>query len=75
MTDATDAPADENEVEVIVLATVSRLVVTTSAPAEIVEPIVRDELERRRATARIQTSVPIFTERAAHRRLRDHPPP
>jgi len=39
MTDATDAPADENEVEVIVRAR------------------------------------PILTERAARRRLRDHPPP
>jgi hypothetical protein len=30
---------------------------------------VRDELEHRRASARIQTFVPIFAERAARRRL------
>jgi hypothetical protein len=70
MTDAT--AADEDEDEVVVRATVSRLVITTKAPVEIVESVVRDELERRRATARIQTFVPVLTERAARRRLRDH---
>jgi hypothetical protein len=48
-----------------VRATVSRLVVTVDAPAEIVESVVRGELGRRRAKARIQTFVPILTERAA----------
>ena len=56
-------------------ATVSRLVVTIMAPVEIVESVVRDELDRRRASARIQTFVPVFTERAARRRLQDPPPP
>ena len=50
-------------------ATVSRLVVTITAPVEIVESVVRDELERRRGAARIQAFVPILTERAARRRL------
>jgi hypothetical protein len=35
----------------------------------VVEAAVRDELERWRASARIQTFVPIFAERAARRRL------
>jgi hypothetical protein len=75
--EATDGPAgaDENHDEVVVRATVSRLVVTIKAPPEIVESVVRDELARRRASARIQTFVPILTERAARRRLRDRPPP
>ena len=71
MADATDAPADEHEDDVVVRATVNRLVITTKAPVEIVESIVRDELERRRASARIQAFVPILTERAERRRLRD----
>lgn len=76
MADTADAPAgaDEDQDEVIVRATVSRLVVTIGAPVEIVEPVVRDELERRRASARIQVFVPIFTERATRRRLKDRPP-
>jgi hypothetical protein len=78
MADATDASAgaaDEDEDEVVVRATVSRLVVTIKAPVEIVESVVRDELARRRGSARIQTFVPIFTERAARHRLRVRPPP
>jgi hypothetical protein len=77
MADATDVPAggDEDQDEVVVRATVSRLVVTIKAPVEIVESVVRDELERRHGSARIQTYVPILTERAARRRLRDRPPP
>jgi hypothetical protein len=62
MADATDAHADEHEDDVVVCVTVSRLVITTKAPVEIVESIVRDELERRRASARIQAFVPILTE-------------
>jgi hypothetical protein len=75
--DATDAPAgaDGDQDEFVVRATVSRLVVTTKAPVEIVDSVVREELERRRASARIQTFVPILTERAARHRLRDRPPP
>ena len=67
MADATD----EHDDDVVVRVTVSRLVITTKAPVEIVESIVRDERERRRASARIQAFVPILAERAARRRLRD----
>ena len=55
-------------------ATVSRLVVTIEAPIELVESVVRDELARRRGSARIQAFVPILTERAARRRLEEVPP-
>ena len=77
MADTTDVPAGESDDqdEVIVRATVGRLVITTKAPAELVDSVVRDELGRRRGSARIQTFVPIFTERAARRRLKDPPPP
>jgi hypothetical protein len=71
--DDTDG-ADEDRDEVIVRATVRRLVVMVEAPVEIVEAVVRDELERRRSSARIQAFVPILTERAARRRLRNTPP-
>jgi hypothetical protein len=76
MADATDERdgAHEDHDEVVVRATVSRLVVTVDAPAEIVESVVRGELGRRRAKARIQTFVPILTERAARHRLRNRPP-
>ena len=59
------AGADEDRDEFVVRATVSRLVVTIKAHVEILESVVRDELERRRASARIQTFVPILTEREA----------
>jgi len=72
--DASDVPAGADEDEVVVRATVSRLVVTITAPVELVESVVRDELERRRGSARIQKFVPILTERAARRRLKDRPP-
>ena len=36
MADATDAHADEHEDDVVVRVTVSRLVITTKAPVEIV---------------------------------------
>ena len=74
MADASDVPAGADEDEVVVRATVSRLVVTITAPVELVESVVRDELERRRASARIQKFVPVLTERAARRRLKDRPP-
>jgi hypothetical protein len=72
MADPTNVPTGESNEhdEVIVRATVSRLVITTKAPVELVESVVRDELERRRGSARIQTFVPILTERAARRRLK-----
>ena len=71
---ADTAGADEDHDEVIVRATVSRLVVIVEAPVEVVESVVRDELERRRGSARIQAFVPILTERAARRRLKQMPP-
>jgi len=43
--------------------------VSVGRPAEVVEATVRDELQHWRASARIQTFVPIFAERAARRRL------
>jgi hypothetical protein len=57
------AGADEDQHEVVVRATVSRLVLTIKALVEIVESVVRDDRERRCASARIQTFVPILTER------------
>jgi hypothetical protein len=39
--------------------------------ADVVETAVRDELRQRRASARVQTSVPILAERAARSRLQD----
>jgi hypothetical protein len=60
---------EKHEDEVVVRIVVERLTVTVAQPAEVVEAAVRDELERRRASARIQTFVPIFAERAARRRL------
>jgi len=48
---------------------VKRLSLIVSQPPEVVEAVVRDELVRRRASARIQAFVPILTERAARRRL------
>src|SRR5262245_414400 len=72
MADTTNEAPDksDDQDEVIVCATVNRLVVTTRAPAELVESVVRDELGRGRGSARIQTFVPILTERAARRRLK-----
>jgi hypothetical protein len=55
---------------VVVCIVVERLTVSVGRPAEVVEAGgVRHELEQRRASARIQTFVPIFAERAAHHRL------
>ena len=56
------AGADEDQDEVVVRATVSRLVLTIKEPVEIVESDVRNELERRRASAPIETVVPILTD-------------
>ena len=55
--------------DVLVRVTSERLVKSLDKPAELVEEAVRDELSRRRETARIQTFVPIFAERAARHRL------
>jgi hypothetical protein len=42
--------------------------------ADVVETAVRDELRQRRASARVQTSVPILAERAARSRSRTAAP-
>jgi hypothetical protein len=55
--------------ETIVRILVARLLVEVDQPAEVVEATVRVELEQRRASARIQTFVPVFAERDARRRL------
>jgi hypothetical protein len=52
-----------------VRVTVEKLTMSIGRPADVVEAAVRDELEHRRASARIQMFVPIFAERAARRRL------
>jgi hypothetical protein len=55
--------------DVLVRVTSERLVKSLDKPANVVEEAVRDELSRRRESARIQTFVPIFAERAARHRL------
>ena len=55
--------------DVLVRVTSERLVKSLHQPANVVEEAVRDELARRRESARIQTFVPIFAERAARHRL------
>ena len=66
--DAADRADDADEV--VVRVTVGQLSLTVTQPPEVVEAVVRDELQRRRQSARIQTFVPILAERAARRRLR-----
>lgn len=56
---------DEGTVKILV----ARLLVTLDQPAEVVDAAVRAGLEERRASARIQTFVPIFAERDARRQL------
>jgi hypothetical protein len=55
--------------ETIVRILVARLLVSVDQPAEVVEATVRDQLEQRRVSARIQTFVPVFAERDARRQL------
>jgi hypothetical protein len=55
--------------DVLVRVTSERLVKSLDKPTNLVEEAVRDELARRRESARIQTFVPIFAERAARHRL------
>jgi transcriptional regulator of nitric oxide reductase len=61
--------AEHDHDDLVVRVTVKRLTVSVGQAADVVEAAVRDELEQRRASARIQTFVPIFAERAARRRL------
>jgi hypothetical protein len=68
VSDATEAEPIDPDL-FVVHATVSRLSLLVSQPPEVIEVVVRDELQRRRASARIQAFVPILTERAARRRL------
>jgi hypothetical protein len=67
---AAPPPPEHPEDEVIVRIATERLTVSMGRPAEIVEATMRDELQQRRTSARIQTFVPIFAERAARRRLK-----
>jgi hypothetical protein len=55
--------------DAIVRVTSQRLIESVHQPADVVEAAVRDELAKWRGTARIQTFVPIFAERAVRRRL------
>jgi hypothetical protein len=55
--------------DALIRVTSERLTGTVGKPLEIIEDAVRDELARRRKSARIQTFVPIFAERAARIRL------
>jgi hypothetical protein len=65
-TPRTPAASDDDS---IVRSTAERLAAALGRPQADVERAVRDELERWRATARVQTFVPILAERAARRRL------
>jgi hypothetical protein len=69
MSEAIDEAPTDTDDELVVRATVARLSLIVGQPFEVVEPVVRDELQRRRASARIPAFVPILTERAARRRL------
>jgi hypothetical protein len=71
MSEAIDEAPTDSDDELVVRATVARLSLMVGQPFEVVKPVVRDELQRRRASARIQAFVPILTERAARRRLTD----
>jgi hypothetical protein len=55
--------------DALVRLTSERLTGKVAKPVEIIEDAVRNELVQRRKSARIQTFVPIFAERAARRRL------
>jgi hypothetical protein len=74
MSEAAVPTTDSNGDEVLVRLTVERLTIQVGHPADVVEATVRDELHQRRASARIQTFVPILAERAARLRLRNHVP-
>jgi len=65
-TPRTPAASDDDS---IVCSMAERLAAALGRPQADVERAVRDELERWRATARVQTFVPILAERAARRRL------
>jgi len=68
-----EAPAHDGD-ELVVRVTVSQLSLSVSQPPDVIEAVVREELQRRRKSARIQAFVPILTERAARRRLAAEPP-
>jgi hypothetical protein len=61
-------PGQHNDDKIVHL-TIERLVASLDKPEEVVEQAVRSELERWRASARIQMFVPILAERAARERL------
>jgi len=68
-----EAPVHDGD-ELVVRVTVSQLSLSVSQPPDVIEAVVREELQRRRKSARIQAFVPILTERAARRRLVAEPP-
>ena len=55
--------------DALIRVTAERLARNVDKPPETIVDAVRDELEHRRTSARIQTFVPIFAERAARSRL------
>ena len=63
-----DSP-DQHPDDVVIRLASERLLESVDQPVEVVEETVRDELARWRATARIQTFVPILAERAVRKRL------
>lgn len=60
---------DQHPDDVVIRLASERLLESVDQPVEVVEETVRDELARWRATARIQTFVPILAERAVRKRL------
>jgi hypothetical protein len=69
MADSGEALLGVQDDNALIRLTSERLAGTVDKSPELVESTVRDELARRRKSARIQTFVPIFAERAARRRL------
>jgi hypothetical protein len=69
MADSGEALSELQDDNALIRLTSQRLTETVHKSPEIIENAVRDELEQRRKSARIQTFVPIFAERAARRRL------
>jgi hypothetical protein len=60
---------DARDDDTIVRVASASLVEAIHRPKSEVEETVRDELTKRRLSARVQTFVPIFAERAARERL------
>ncbi len=69
MSGSIETMAREQDDEVLVRVTSERLIDKLGKAPDVVAATVREELERHRGSARIQTFVPIFAERAARQRL------